>query len=339
MKLIRKVFSLLCLTILALPSFAQDDLEDLLVESVEDGRKLVGAYISPFMKSISLGMNQGWYNTAKAHKIAGLDLTITMNGMTVPDDERMFNPATLGLTQVELDPSSPGYPEMPTILGSEDRPVLRLQDDPSKTFEGPPGLGLKENLGVNFVPVPIAHLGIGLPKGTDLKIRFTPTLEFDDATTFKIFGIGIMHDIKQWIPGVKLMPFDLSGFVGFTRLTLESQLDADNPENLDQMGVFSINATTVQGIISKKLSILTVYGGVGYNIARSNIALTGKYDLNGDNDEDDEFETNPVDLQFGASGPRLTAGMRLKLAVLTLHADYTVQKYKCLTVGIGLSVR
>ena len=35
----------------------------------------------------------------------------------------------------------------------------------------------------------------------------------------------------------------------------------------------------------------------------------------------------------------MTAGMRLKLAIFTLHADYTVQKYDVLTVGFGFSVR
>lgn len=339
MRSLSKAFFLSLFALLSLPALAQEDIDQLLVESVEDGRKLIGAYVSPFMKSVSLGMNQGWYNTAKPHKIAGIDLTITVNAMTVPDDELIFDPATLGLTQVELDPSSLGYPNSPTMLGPADAPVFRLQADPSQTFSGPPGLGIEEEIGFTKVPVPIAHLGFGLPKNTDVKIRFTPTLNFGDETTFKILGIGVMHDVKQWIPGMKLLPFDLSGFVGFTKLTLETQLDAENVDNADQKGVFTINATTVQGLISKKFSVLTLYGGLGYNIAKSRIALEGKYDLDEDGDETGEFETNPVDLSFAASGPRATAGMRLKLAVLTIHADYTLQKYKCLTVGIGLSVR
>ena len=339
MRFLPNAFYLLSFALFSMPALAQEDIDDLLVESVEDGRKLIGAYVSPFMKSVSLGMNQGWYNTAKPHKIAGIDITVTVNAMTVPDDELIFDPSKLGLTQIELDPTSPGYPDAPTMLGPGDAPVFRLQSEPSQTFSGPPGLGIEEELGFTKVPVPIAHLGFGLPKNTDVKLRFTPTINFDDATTFKILGIGVMHDVKQWIPGMKLLPFDLSGFVGYTRLSLETQMDTENPDNADQKGVFTINATTVQGLISKKFSVLTLYGGLGYNIAKSRIALEGKFDLDDDGDETGEFETNPVDLSFAASGPRLTAGMRLKLAILTLHADYTIQKYKCLTVGIGLSVR
>lgn len=327
------------LTAFSLPSFAQDDIEELLQESVVDGRKLIGAYVDPFMKSLSLGLNQGWYNTAKPHKIAGVDLTITVNAMTIPDDEILFRPDRLGLTQLELAPSSPGYPYSSTIVGPDKESTFQLKSDPTKSFQGPPGLDLEGEIGSNKVPVPMVHLGFGLPKGTDVKFRYMPTLNVGDDGTVKMFGIGVMHDIKQWIPGIKLMPFDLSAFVGYTKFELESQLDANNPQNLDQRGIFTMNATTVQALISKKFSVITFYGGVGYNIAKSNIALKGSYDINDDGDETDQFEKDPVDLNFAASGPRATIGTRLKLAVFTFHADYTMQKYKCLTVGFGICVR
>lgn len=182
----------------------------------------------------------------------------------------------------------------------------------------------------------MAHLGFGLPKGTDIKLRFTPTIDAGDDATLKLFGIGVMHDIKQWIPGIKLLPFDLSGFVGYTKFKMETYFDPE--ANPDQRGLFEMNATTIQGLISKKFSILTLYGGLGYNIANSTLAMKGTYDINEDGDIS-PTEVDPIDMKFSASGFRTTAGMRLKLAVITLHADYTIQKYKCLTVGFGISVR
>lgn len=336
--LTRGVFLFALTSMLPISTFAQDEVDKFLEEGVEDGRKLIGAYISPFMKSVSLSLNQGWYNTAKPHKIAGVDLTITVNAMTIPYNEFSFNPAKLGLTRVELASSSPGYPNAPTLVGNDDAPVFQEKNVPANNFEGPPGLNIKEDFKTNKVPVPIAHLGFGLPKNTDLKIRFVPTIDLDD-TSIKLFGIGIMHDVKQWIPGIKLLPFDLSGFVGYTRFQLQTKLDPDVAANADQKGVFTMSATTIQGVISKKFSVVTFYGGLGYNIAKSNIALKGSYDINDDGDKTDQFEKNPIDLQFAASGLRGTAGMRLKLAVFTFHADYTLQKYKCLTVGFGISVR
>ena len=320
-------------------TFAQDDISKFLEENVQDGKKLIGAYADPLMKSLASGLNQGWYNTAKPHKIAGIDLTLTVNAMTIPEDELRFDVTKLNLTQIELAPTSEGYPKAPTIAGPDITPVFRLKSNPTATFEGPPGLDLKENLKRNMVPVPLAHLGFGLPKGTDLKLRFTPEINLGDNGTLKIFGIGVMHDIKQWIPGIKLLPFDLSGFVGFTKFTLQTELDQQTSAGSNQRGVFEMNATTVQGLISKKFSVVTFYGGIGYNIAKSNLALKGYYDINYDGDTSDPNEKDPVNLNFAASGGRMTAGMRLKLAVFTFHADYTLQKYKCLTVGFGINVR
>ena len=321
------------------PSVAQDEIDQLLNESVDDGRKLISAYISPFMNSVSLGMNQGWYNTAKAHKVAGVDLTITANAMTIPKSDLFFDVSKLDLQVVELDASSPHYPMAPTVFGPEDKPVFRYTDEQtglSQTYAGPGGVDLEDKLKKNWVPVPMAHLGFGLPKGTDLKLRFTPTIDLGDEGTLKILGVGVMHDVKQWIPGIKLLPFDLSGFVGYTKFEMEYYFDLEN--NPDQRGIFKMNATTIQGVISKKFSVLTLYGGLGYNIANSNLAMKGTYDIN-DDGEVGPNEVDPLDLKFAASGFRTTAGLRLKLAVLTLHADYTIQKYKCLTVGVGISVR
>ena len=340
MKAIFRIASLLtCALAVSAPSFAQDDIDQLLNESIDDGRKLISAYVNPFMNSLSLGLNQGWYNTAAPHKIAGVDLTITANAMTIPKSDLFFDVNKLGLQVVDLEQSSPNYPYAPTIFGPDKAPTFSYTDEETgikETYTGPGGIDLEQELGKNWVPVPMANLGFGLPKGTDLKLRFTPTIDLGDDSSLKVFGFGVMHDIKQWIPGIKLLPFDLSGFFGYTKFKMESYFDKD--ANPDQRGLFEVNATTIQGLVSKKFSVLTLYGGVGYNIARSNLAMKGTYDINEDG-EVGPNELDPLDLRFSASGFRTTAGMRLKLAVLTLHADYTLQKYKCLTVGLGISVR
>ena len=183
----------------------------------------------------------------------------------------------------------------------------------------------------------MVHLGIGIYKNTDLKFRFFPEQQYGD---FKVsmFGIGVLHDVKQWIPGIKNLPFDLSGFFGYTKLKVETQLNQPG-----QVGQFDVTGTTIQGLISKKLSVLTVYGGLGYNIAKSSVALKGTYDLDGNSatgtNGDGREAKDPLALSATATGPRVTAGMRLKLAVFTFHGDYTIQKYKTLSVGFGIAIR
>jgi len=314
-------------------AYGQNDVGQALIGGLSDGTKLVNGYVDPFMKTMATGVNQGWYNTAKPHKVAGFDLTLTVNAVTVPSSANYYNVNSLNLSTVELKPNQAGITNgnVPTVLGPDIRPIYQLKADPSQTYQAPGGIDLKKNIGMNAVPVPMVQLGFGLPKGFDLKLRFLPSTKIGNDGTAQVFGIGVMHDIKQYIPGIKMLPFDLSAFVGYTHVKLDYHLDLTN--NPDQTGVFEINGTTIQGVISKKISVLTVYGGAGYNIAKSSLAMLGHYQING------QGYVDPVNSKFTASGARVTAGFRLKLAIFTLHADYTLQKYSALTAGFGISIR
>ena len=342
MKSLKRISLLIAIVpLITIPATAQDDIDKFFQSSVDDAEKLVHGYISPFMKSVSSGLNQGWYNTAKPHKVAGFDLTFTVNAMGIPKDELFYDVSKLGLERVRLESGSTDYPNAPTIFGPDREPEYEILDEDGEptgeTFAGPPGIDPKGNFGIARMPVPMAHLGFGLPKGFDLKLRFVPKIDLGEGGQLNLWGIGVMHDIKQWIPGLKLSPIDLSAFVGYTKFKMTATLDEPDTENA--RGVFEMSAFTVQGIVSKKISVLTLYGGAGFNVANSKLAMLGRYDLGDDTNGDPVIVTDPIDLSFAASGPRITAGFRLKLAILTLHTDYTLQKYSCLSVGLGFAVR
>jgi hypothetical protein len=344
---IRKILACSCAVMCTLISWnasSQDNIGDLLKDEIAESKVLIGEYISPLMKSVSLGLNQGWYNTAKPHKLLGVDLTTSVSVMRIPNSEAYFNVENLGLKHYSLDPDSRDFPNAPTIFGDDRSPSFLYRENPNdpgteQSFSGPSGLGLKKKIGSNIMPVPMVHLGIGLPKGTDLKIRFVPSIRIGSNGEFNMWGVGVLHDVKQHIPGIKLFPFDLAAFIGHTRMDMEYRQDENEIPGENQRAEMRMSATTIQGLLSKKFSILTLYGGVGVNIAKSTMGLKGTYDINNDGDTLDPNERDPLDLRFAASGVRATAGFRLKLAVFTLHADYTVQKYKALNVGFGISVR
>lgn len=323
--------------VVSLTAQAQDNMANLFKEGIPDGKYLLNGYLSPFAKSVSLGLNQGWYNTAKPHKVAGFDITVTLNGMFIPESDLFYTVDNTQLDNIELVDPSNG--QAPTIFGPDVAPQYQLKNT-TETFSGPPGVDLKGNLKSNMFPVPIANVGFGLPKDIDLKIRYSPTINIGDDGKFNLFGIGVLHDVKQYIPGIKLLPFNLSAFVGYTRMKVQYDLSGNfDSNNTEQLGTFEINATTIQGLISKQFSVITFYGGMGYNIAKSNLSMTGSYDFDENGTINSATEKDPVDLRFAASGPRMTAGFRLKLGVIALHTDYTLQKYKALTVGFGINVR
>ncbi|TRX57780.1 hypothetical protein FNH22_15340 [Fulvivirga sp. M361] len=316
---------------------AQNDFDVLLKGGIEDANQLIEGYVNPMMTGFGTALSNGWYNTAAPHKPFGMDLTVTANVAFIPDDDLFYNPGELRTITLDAGANST-LPDgqVPTFFGPDIDPQYR-ENSTGETFQGPPGLDLEDEIGLSAVPLPMAQLGIGIIKNTDIKIRWTPEVDIEDGDgSVKLLGFGVMHDVKQHIPGMKNLPFDLSAFVGYTNFKADVDLSDGNP-NEDQTGEFRMRTLTIQGLISKKFSVLTLYGGLGFNRVRSDLAMKGEYTVEIDNTS--ETFVDPVNLDFKAGGPRATAGFRLKLAILTLHADYTLQEYKTLTVGLGFSFR
>jgi hypothetical protein len=326
MKKTRINLLMIALGLASIPMLAQD-IENLIKGSKADAGYLIGGYTAPFVKAFGSGLNQGWYNTAKTHKFPGADLTISVALVSVPSSDKTFLVDNTKMTQLQLD----GGGTIPTMFGSSDATgkTLSLKSDPAQKFSVPSGLDLP----IAKVPVPLVNLGIGLPKGFDVKFRYIPNVPLGDELEIGLFGVGVMHDIKQYIPGVKALPFDLAAFVGFTKF--KSKITLDIAQN--QTSEFDVSATTIQALISKKLAVLTIYGGVGFDIAKGNFAVKGSYDVDGTGNG--APVVNPVDFSVSSSGPRATAGLRLKLGPITFHGDYSVQKYSSITIGFGISVR
>ena len=323
---------------------AQDDFDQLLEAGLEDANTLLEGYVGPALEGFGTGLGNGWYNTAATHKPAGFELTLTASAAYVPDEDLFYTPV---LQNGSIIPSNG---RAPTIFGPDtDLPSYEYSyteettgETFTGTFQAPEGLNLEDEIGSAFVPVPMLQLGAGIIKNTDLKIRWTPEIDIGDDGTFKLIGFGIMHDVKQHIPGIKMLPFDLSMFLGYTSVSSEVTFETDGTgsgvNTSNGLGEFDVNTLTVQALISKKFSVITFYGGLGFNRVRSELSLKGDYEVS-DDFGNSVIYSDPIGIDFKSGGARLTAGIRLKLAIFTLHADYTLQKYNTLTVGFGFSFR
>ncbi len=329
----------LLLSLFSTCSYAQSDIDQLIKGSSADANYLVKGYVTPALNTIGFGLNQGWYNTAKPHKLIGFDLTLTVSPIYFPSSDLTFRVDNSALKTLDVVSPTPtnGGADVPTIFGSETAPQYKSRTT-GEIIKGAPGLNLNLPVVGTAVPMAMLQLGVGLPKGTDLKFRFFPNTNIGSGSnqgSASLFGIGIMHDIKQHIPGIKKLPFDLSAIVGYTSLKFDVGLDANKP---DQKASFTTSATTIQALISKKISVLTIYGGLGYNFVSSDLKVTGRYSLDNTGLPASQID-NPISISNSLSSPRITAGLRLKLAIFTFHGDYTLQKYNSLSVGFGFAVR
>jgi len=332
---------------------AQDgnDMVNFLQAGSNDASKLTQAYLNPVIEGLSYGFNGGWFSTAKAHKSFGFDFGVSANAVFIPSSKNYFDPNKLNLETATLSYTEAPNGKAPTIVGPSYETTytgsVSVDTDgdgtPDETrgyeFDGPQGLDFEEAIKISGVLAPTAQLGIGIYKNTDLKIRWMPEVEVG-SSKIKLFGLGVMHDIKQHIPGLKLLMFDLSVLAAYTKIQGETGMEgAFAPEAGDtrpQKLNYEMNAWLMEAIISKKLSFVTFYGGVGYNAVKSTADVTGSYDIF---DDGTLILNNPVSLDFKNNSFRLTGGMRLKMAIFYLSADYTLQEYSTVSVGFGVSVK
>ena len=316
----------------ALPVRAQfDQINSLLQGSKDDANYLMNGYMAPMLQGIGNGLNQGWYNTARPHKFFGFDATVTVSVITIPTAEQTFKVDNSQLQSLQL--VSPADGNVPTIVGPETAPQFQFKAPLSGTLNGPGGIPGLDQLPVRGVPIPIANVGIGLFKGTEVKLRYVPAMEFGGGANIEMMGGAIMHDIKQHIPVVKNLPFDLSILVGYTKFNAGYTIDATTNQKVE----LGATAMTAQAIVSKKLAILTVYAAAGYN--KSDVTLAAKGDYQMSSGGITTTITDPVSLSAASSGARLTGGVRLRLAILNIHADYTLQKYPTISAGVGVGLR
>ena len=317
----KNLFTLL-VAFIGLNTFAQitDAYPSILAEDIKQAEKLLEAYFTPMAESFGAGLNNGWYNTAKPHSLGGFDLTFTLNTVIIPNTAETFKIGDSFGNVFESDEN-----EASTIFGSDNETDMTYTNsvtDSSFNFQMPGGLKTPA------VPLPMLQAGIGLIKNTAIDIRYMPMLNVGDNINVNLFGVGIKHDLLQWIPGIgDAIPMSLSLQAGYTSLNTELKI-------LEQEVSLKTKATTINLVASKRLLMVTGYAGVGYNSSTTTFAADANFDLGGvqfNEKVEAPFESN--------NNLRTNIGLRLNMTVVTFQADYTFSEYPTATLGLGVSLR
>jgi hypothetical protein len=254
----------------------------------------------------------------------------------VPTNAESFAFNNADFTNIELDDASISSAQIPTLFGSQklaDRPLLKFTDSNgnSVSTSALPGAGIKEGVGYNAMPSAMVQAGIGIFKKTDLIFRFIPK-QSDKDYEFSTFGFGLKHDLKQWIPFVKRLPFDVSALIGWNNVKSKFFLDSSN--NPSQAIEMNTKTFIFQVLASKKLSIFTLYGGLGTTSYNTDVNLLGSYTTS-----QNVTYTNPVNLSYDGSSFRANAGLSIKLFFINIAAEYALQEYNVFSVRAGFSIR
>jgi len=297
---------------------------------IDDAKALIEAYISPLGNSLGAGLNNGWYNTAKPHKLGGFDVTLTANFVLITEEVKSFT-----IKDIVKGGMFNGNGSSSTILGgnNEDGLINLLLPDSTTTV-----IQLPNGLDIPTIPLPMLQAGIGLIKGTEVNVRYIPDLKFGNSGKVGVIGFGIKHDILQWLPIVDKVPIDLSIQAGYTKITSNIELiDPSGNISTPTIANLDIAATTINLLLSKKLLMFTPYVGVGYNSSKTSFFADGKYNF-----VDDQYIPVEALTEFEfetKNNLRANIGFRFNITILALQANYTFSEYPTATLGIGISVR
>lgn len=353
----RAGLSIVALVLFTTLSFSQLNNVDFLKSAPADGAKFLEAYIAPWTNAFGAGLNSGWYNTAKPHKLGGFDITTSFNVGFVPSSAGTFDLGSIGLSSNMTASGMTSTVSGPKTNGPA--MTYKVNGVTVASFTAPPGTNWK------YIPVPTAQIGIGLPFGTELKGRFIPKINIKDGD-ISLWGVGLVHSIMQYLPGDKLLPFDVSLFGGYTKLTgnVPLNLQPGTPTNYsapinistsfaDQLINMNVTALNISAIASLNLPVITFYGGLGYCKSSTTMAFKGNFPtpvlVTPTPPALPYAEYNNSGVKTGAdfpdmkidnfSGLRANVGFRIKLAVITIHADYTKAQYNVVSTGLGISFR
>ncbi|TVZ56887.1 hypothetical protein OD91_2189 [Lutibacter sp. Hel_I_33_5] len=341
---------------LSLNSKAQDGFENILLADKNDATKLMQGYFAPAMEGFIYSMNNGWFHTAKVHKVLGFDLTIGLSAAKVPTERELFNLTALGLTSIS------GASSASTFAGPSNSTSLTVTRNVTINDPASPANGQSQNVTANLtlpggvvgdlplkaVPAPLVQFNIGLPGKFEASVRYFPETDLgDDGGKAGMYGLGLKKEITDWFGPLGKTPLHVSLLAAYTSMDVSYGIPNQTGDITinNAKAEFNLSAYTIQAIASLNFPFINIYGGLGYGSGNSSLVMSGTYEGNYSYNIAGTSYTEKIDLsppsnmEFDASGFKTTVGARLSLGFFKIFADYTLQEYNTISAGIAISIR
>lgn len=337
--MIRKLLCMSTLLSLGYTASAQNDFDVLLAAGVDDAARFANDYLAPGTNALMYSMNNGWFNSAEAKLFLGFEISVIANGALVGDGDRSFLMVASDYENITFADGSESK-SVATVLGENnpDVDVILTYDDPifgDQTAEVTLPNGINN---ARLVPSAFLQGAVGLVKGTELKVRYVPEVDYDDVTS-QLFGVGIQHELTKWLPADKLFPVAISGLVAYTKLNGSYDFTGSSGIEGENQRVENDTKTwNYQLIASTKLPVINFYGALGYVTGTSESDILGTYIIT-DGLLNSETLTDPFGVESKISGATATLGTRLKLGFFRFNANYTFAEFDSFSLGLNFGFR
>jgi hypothetical protein len=288
--------------------------------------------VKPIIQGWGADLNSGFYHSADLHDILGFDIQLKLSAARLSDEDKTYNfelpdQITYNTLTLRAGTDYDKFIRASTAVGAKEETVVRTK--PTSLVPNQEILRVPGGYDLPISPLIVPQAAIGLPFGLEVIGRFIPTTsissEGTDIGKVNYLGIGVRHDIDQYIPAP--LPIDLA--VHF--MTQKFNFKDAGGNNL-----ISANATAYGVEASAKAFIFTLYGGFQFESSKFTIGpYTATYT------EGTQTKTVRVD-EFeieGKNSSRFHAGLRLILLLINVHADYSFAETPVITIGAGITLR
>lgn len=316
---------------------AQENIEDLLAAGLNDAERYARGYLSPAFDGALYSITGGWFNSAETRKPFRFSLSIIGSGSIVKDERKTFLVNTSEYEYLQFQDGSSSK-NVATLFGDHPEPVIayvEVDDGMGGTAQVditlPTGIAAAD---INMVPSAFLQGSMGLFLGTEVKVRLVPPIAYEGAK-LNFYGMGVQHEFTKWLVPEENRKLSVAGLIAYTHLDGTYDFtDTAIVAGSNQRFNTDLNTWLFQLIASTKISLLQLYGGIGYSKGTSKTHLEGTYMINegvlaGQTIED------PYSLETDITGMRGTFGANIKLGVLSINADYTIAEFDNLAVGLN----
>ena len=168
-----------------------------------------------------------------------------------------------------------------------------------------------------LLPTPALQLDFSSVFGTGISFRYFPEIDIEDLGKINLWGIGLTHNIKYWLPAY--FPVNIGAAFYFQKL---------------DVGTIFHNTSAKFGLyVSKDFGSFisfSPYAGISYESSKTQIQYDYKFDT--------PVGTQDVNLSVDYSPSNMAAftiGAAVDFPVVSLNVDFKFAKTKTASLGLG----
>ena len=213
-------------------AFSQENLEDLLAAGIEDAQRFSEGYITPAAEAMLYNAANGWMQSAEVKGPLKFELSLIGNATFINDDKKTFTLNTADYNNLKFRDGST-VKEVATAFGENNPDIVVYAEVQNGVFTEDVEFILPQGLAsVNVDVLPTAFLQgrLGIFKATELKLRYFPKIDREDVKV-GVFGLGLQHELTQWLPAEKIFPVAISAMIAYSNLN--ANYDFTNDEIIE----------------------------------------------------------------------------------------------------------